>query len=67
MDPAVNALACANATPRFHASESAREERNRLVEKVRKGGVASLDKREAGRLLNDPLALSTLHLEAWAT
>ena len=66
VDPAVNALACANATPRFRVSESSREERNRLVRKVSEKGVAALDAREAGRLLNDPLALSILHLEAWA-
>jgi len=65
VDPAVNALACASGTPRFHESESMREERNRLVQRVKEKGVGDLDRKEAGRLLNDPVALSLLHLEAW--
>jgi membrane glycosyltransferase len=42
-----------------------RDERNRLVQRVVEKGVESLDRKEAGRLLNDPVALSLLHLEAW--
>ena len=65
VDPAVNALACASGTPRFHEPSSMRDERNRLVQRVVEKGVESLDRKEAGRLLNDPVALSLLHLEAW--
>jgi membrane glycosyltransferase len=65
-DPFVNALACANATPRFHESPAARAQRDALLLRVRQHGIAGLDRRERGRLLNDPIALSVLHLESWA-
>jgi len=35
------------------------------VQRVKEKGVGDLDRKEAGRLLNDPVALSLLHLEAW--
>jgi membrane glycosyltransferase len=67
MDPRINALAAASATPRFHEGESARAEREALVQHALRDGLASLDKRDRGRLLNDPVALSKLHLEAWTS
>jgi membrane glycosyltransferase len=65
-DPFTNALACASATPRFHESPAARAQREALVARTMHEGLHALDRRERGRLLNDPLALSRLHFEAWA-
>jgi membrane glycosyltransferase len=59
-DPGLNALATALGAPR--AENPARVE---LIEKVRRGGLVALDRDERTRLLNDPIALSELHLEAW--
>lgn len=66
LDPRANALAAASGTPRFHESPGARAEREAVVAKALAEGVAALDKRERSRLLNDPVALSQLHLEAWS-
>jgi membrane glycosyltransferase len=65
MDAQVNALAAASATPRFHDAAGV-EKRAELVGKALSGGLEALDRAERTRLLNDPLALSALHLEAWA-
>ena len=67
IDPLVNALACAQGTPRVHLSAAAAEARNDLVARALERGVESLDRRERGRLLNDPVALSTLHLAVWTS
>jgi membrane glycosyltransferase len=67
IDPAVNALACASATPRLHAHPAAVAQREALVEHALRSGIEALDARARSRLLNDPLALSALHLEAWTS
>ncbi|APV50027.1 glucan biosynthesis glucosyltransferase H [Betaproteobacteria bacterium GR16-43] len=66
MDPRINALAAASGTPRFHESAAALEEREALVAKALREGLPALTRGERSRLLNDPIALSRLHLEAWA-
>jgi membrane glycosyltransferase len=65
MDPRVNALAADGGTPRFHDAAGALK-RAQLVGKALGQGLGALDRAERSRLLNDPVALSALHLEAWA-
>jgi membrane glycosyltransferase len=67
MDPLANALACASATPRFHAAAATLVDREALVEHALMKGLDAMEPRARSRLLNDPLALSRLHLEAWAS
>jgi membrane glycosyltransferase len=66
IDPMANALACANATPRGFKLPASRERRARLVALALTEGLGKLDRNERGRLLDDPLALSSLHFEVWA-
>jgi membrane glycosyltransferase len=63
-DPVVNALVCASGVARLQQPEAARRERDRLVEHARRHGPAALPPRQKLMLLNDPIALSRLHLEA---
>jgi len=65
MDPVVNALACANATPRGLLLPASRDKRARLVARALTEGPEALDRKDRGRLLDDPLALSALHFEVW--
>ena len=67
VDPLVNALACAQGTPREHAADVALRSRAELVDKALTRGLGALDPKERSRLLADPLALSELHVEAWAS
>ena len=67
VDPVANALACASATPRGHFLPASRSRRGTLVARALTEGLESLDRDERGRLLNDPLALSALHFDVWAT
>jgi membrane glycosyltransferase len=64
VDPLVNALACAQATARWHAPASARADREALVHLALTLGLDALDRTQKNRLLNDPIALSALHLGA---
>lgn len=65
VDPLVNALACAQATARWHAQPPARTERDTLVHHALTLGLGALDRAQRNRLLNDPIALSALHHGAW--
>jgi membrane glycosyltransferase len=67
VDPITNALACARATPRATTLLASRTQRATLVARALMEGLESLDRRELGRLLNDPLALSNLHFDVWST
>jgi membrane glycosyltransferase len=64
MDPRVNALACASARARMNGLRS---ERAALVERALTQGLEALDRNERGKLLNDPVALSLLHLDVWTS
>ena len=65
VDPLTNALACASGMPRVKQSEAVRRERDRLVDRARKHGPAALLPRQKLLLLNDPMALSRLHVDVW--
>jgi membrane glycosyltransferase len=67
MDPRLNALACASATARPHGVNAASAERTALAQRALEHGLDGLDRAERGRLLNDPVALSMLHLDAWTS
>jgi membrane glycosyltransferase len=47
--------------------DAIRNERERLVRAARATGPNALTAREKMTLLNDPLALSRLHFEIWAS
>lgn len=63
VDPAVNALACAAGVARIKQPEAVQRERTRLIDRARKHGPDALLPREKLLLLNDPIALSRLHVE----
>lgn len=65
-DPVVNAVACATVPCRTPAP-SVQAARARLVAAAVRQGPAGLRHRERMLLLSDPVALSRLHLEAWAS
>jgi membrane glycosyltransferase len=44
-----------------------RIERATLVERALTQGLEALDRNERGKLLNDPVALSLLHLDVWTS
>ncbi|HET7595761.1 MAG TPA: glucan biosynthesis glucosyltransferase H, partial [Burkholderiales bacterium] len=67
VDPVVNAVACATAVARLRPHDTIRNERERLVRAARATGPNALTAREKMTLLNDPLALSRLHFEIWAS
>ena len=56
-------IACAQATARWHAPESVRADREALVRTVLEHGLDALDRAQKNRLLNDPIALSALHVK----
>ncbi|MCW5604225.1 MAG: glucans biosynthesis glucosyltransferase MdoH, partial [Burkholderiales bacterium] len=66
VDPVVNALACASATPRFMQPQHVRAERFRLIDAAISHGLETLTPQQKTALLGDPLALSRLHFLTWA-
>ena len=67
LDPILNAVACAVAVPRPSPRSALLSARGRLVTKALRGGPAALGQRDRMNLLSDPIALSQLHLEVWAS
>jgi membrane glycosyltransferase len=67
VDPVVNAVACASGVARLRPHEAIVNERRRLVETALERGPSALNAREKMTLLNDPLALSRLHLQVWTS
>lgn len=67
MDPMVNALCCATGIARPRQPLDIRLQRASLVDRALAHGPASLSAREATTLLGDPLALSSLHFQAWTS
>ena len=65
VDPLMNAVACAQGTPRTHVPEGALAARASLVERALREGLDAFSDRERSRLLNDPIALAALHLAVW--
>lgn len=64
LDPALNALVCAVGRPRPLHPVGVHEKRWASVLAVQ--GLAALDDADRNRVLNDPLLLSRLHVQAWA-
>ncbi len=65
VDPQINAITCycnRSRLRRAHAVASAP-----LFEAALESGPAALDEGQRGQLLNDPLAMSRLHFEVWAS
>lgn len=67
VDPVINAVACASGTVRLRPSDAISNERRRLVELALVSGPETLNPREKMILLNDPMALSQLHFQVWAS
>jgi membrane glycosyltransferase len=67
LDPVVNAAACAVAVPHPSERPALLSARGRLVTTALRGGPAALSDRDRMLLLSDPIALSQLHLEVWAS
>jgi membrane glycosyltransferase len=67
VDPVINAVACASGTARLRPSDVISNERRRLVELALVSGPEALNPREKMTLLNDPMALSQLHFQVWAS
>ncbi|MDB5841729.1 MAG: mdoH [Herminiimonas sp.] len=66
-DPAINALVCAAGTARARLPSRVRGERAALVQSALRSGPAALSESQKQTLLNDPLALSQLHRDAWTS
>ena len=66
VDPAANALMCAVGIPRFRQLRAA-DSRTKLVNKALRKGPDALDPGRKMHLLNDPIALTRLHFEVWAS
>jgi len=67
VDPAVNALACGAGVVRSIHTEPLRNGRETLLRKALSNGPDALSSVQKLRLLGDPVALSQLHLEVWAS
>jgi membrane glycosyltransferase len=67
VDPRMNAVACGVSSPRVEGSPAAQRRRDRAVAAAVKGDPQALTEREKLFFLADPLALSQLHLEVWAS
>ncbi len=65
-DPVTNALICATGVLRFRQSRVA-EHRAKRVDKALREGPDALGTGHKMHLLNDPVALSRLHFEVWAS
>jgi membrane glycosyltransferase len=65
IDPHVNAIACAVAAPRARRSAHAEARRKRAVAAALERGPAALTARQQRFFLEDPIALSQLHLAVW--
>lgn len=66
IDPAANATICATGVPRFRQFLVA-ENRAKLLDTALREGPDALDARCKMDLLSDPVALSRLHFEVWAS
>jgi membrane glycosyltransferase len=66
-DPLANAVACALAVARAMHAPARRRERQQLVHEAAVNGPESLTDGKKTWLLNDPVALSRLHAEIWAS
>jgi membrane glycosyltransferase len=67
VDPSLNALVCAAGRPRPALPARTRRERTALVRTALRAGPGVLDDAQRRLLLDDPLAMSQLHLEMRAT
>ena len=67
VDPVVNALMCASGVARFSEDTALRSGRQQLVRLAMENGPAQLTAAQKVRLLNDPVALSQLHLDVWTS
>lgn len=66
IDPVTNAMICAVGAPRFRQFRAA-DSREKRVNEALQGGPDALDPGRKMHLLNDPIALSRLHFEVWAS
>ncbi|MES2407859.1 MAG: glucans biosynthesis glucosyltransferase MdoH [Pseudomonadota bacterium] len=66
LNPATNAMICAVSAPRFRTLRVA-DSRLRMVRKALLEGPDKLDPSHKMHLLNDPVALSRLHFDVWAS
>ncbi|HVK54460.1 MAG TPA: glucans biosynthesis glucosyltransferase MdoH [Burkholderiales bacterium] len=67
IDPVANAVICASGMGRVRSTEGFIEQRSQLVLEALTGGPEMLSSRQKMLLLNDPVALSELHLQAWTS
>ena len=67
VDPVINALICAAAVVRVRGTAAVRDERASLVRAALEQGPKALNEGQRMRIVNDPIALSQLHAEVWAT
>jgi membrane glycosyltransferase len=67
VDPLAHALACASGNMRRSQPATLRASRQRLIEDAVAGGPDILDNAQKAALLGDPLALSRLHFQIWAS
>ena len=67
VDPLVHALACASGNMRRSQSPALLESRQVLINEAVSGGPEALSNAQKAALLGDPLALSRLHFQVWAT
>ena len=67
VDPVVNALMCASGIARFSEDAALRSGRQELVRLALQDGPTRLTAAQKVRLLNDPVALSQLHLDVWTS
>ncbi|MEO8838644.1 MAG: glucan biosynthesis glucosyltransferase H, partial [Herbaspirillum sp.] len=65
VDPRLNALLCASATARPNLPAPTHAHHAQLVQRALRGGTAALSNTEALLLLQDPLALASLHHAVW--
>ena len=67
VDPLTNALVCAAARPHPGLPANARRERIALMRTALRLGPSALNQAQRHILLDDPLAMSRLHFEVWAS
>jgi membrane glycosyltransferase len=67
VDPLAHALACASGNMRRTQSAALRASRQQLIEDAVAGGPETLTNAQKAALLGDPLALSRLHFQIWAS
>jgi membrane glycosyltransferase len=65
VDPLINAIACSSAVARPQQAENFRARQTELQGRALLGGPDALTASEQGMLLDDPYALSDLHLAVW--